>query len=257
LGLEAEDLRTLLRALPALPRRDSLLILGDAVIHTDDAGLEALAREESFELGAPGGAQDPIALGAALGFAKTQTLDANGRASITLDLHEPPPAELVAAYDCVVDAGVLFWCSDPGAALRSIYSMTRDGGLIVHICALTGHLGRGYYDVHPLLFQDFYLHNGCELVEWTARPKYQPPGALIGVLKRLGRLNPVSRYGEPGNVYVQSAGRAHIELGPSYPAGGEPAVLPNNVLGVYVFRKRGSQPPTMPVRTAPYDASER
>jgi SAM-dependent methyltransferase len=256
-GLEAEDLRTIMRALPLLERRQSLLVLGDAVVHPGEKEVARIAADERFDLAPLGGAPDPFTLGAALGFQKTQTLDANGRASLTLDLHEQPPAELHGAFDCVIDAGVLFWCSDPGAALRSIYTLTRPGGLAIHICALTGHYGRGYYDVHPLLFEDFYLGNGGELLEWTARTKHRARGLGRLVPVRLRRANSVSRRQRPGQVYLQDAGPRKIEFGENYPAGGEPNVVPNNVLGVYVFRKNGEAPPRMPLRTEPYRAGER
>ena len=246
-----------MRALPGLERRESLLVLGDAVIHVDAAELRRIAADEGFELAPLAGPLDPFTLGSALGFARTQTLDANGRASITLDLHQEPPAELHAAFDCVIDAGVLFWCSDPGAALRSIYTLTRPGGLAIHICALTGHYGRGYYDVHPLLFEDFYLENDCTLLEWTARTKPRARGLARLLPVRLRPGSTVSRSERPGSVYLERADARRIEFGNAYPPGGEPNVVPNNVLGVYVFRKNGDAPPRMPVRTEPYREGQR
>ena len=139
MGLETEDLRAVLGLLPRLERREDLLVLGDAQIHTDAAGLAALARETGFQAAEPPARLDALSLGSWLGFARTRTLDVASGTSITLNLHEPAPAELHGVFDCVLDAGVLFWCSDPGAALRTILAMTRTGGIVVHISALSGH----------------------------------------------------------------------------------------------------------------------
>src|SRR4051812_10550815 len=140
MGIEREDLRTLLGTLHRLERRESLLVLGDAVVHCDGPGLVDLAAEQGYAVTPPPpGRLDAAALGAALGFARTETLDVGGDVSIRRNLHDPPPPELTGAFDCIVDGGVLFWCSDPAAALRTILRMARPGALIAHITALSGH----------------------------------------------------------------------------------------------------------------------
>jgi hypothetical protein len=256
-AIEYEDLRTILEALRDQAARDRLLILGDALIHVDPGQLAALATKSGFELATTPSRLDPFTLGDALGFARTETLDVNGRASIDLDLHAPPPSELVEAYDCVIDAGVLFWCSDPGAALRSILAMVKQGGTIIHICAVSGHYGRGYYNVHPLLFEDFYLRNGCEFELATYRPKFRPRPPF-GRLARLARLkNKVSRSTQPGDVYLADSTRTRISFAPRYRAPVESNIVPNNVLGVLVFRKLRSGPIVMPLRSSPYESNDR
>jgi hypothetical protein len=133
--------------------------------------------------------------------------------------------------------------------------MTRPGGLIVHVCAATGFFGRGYYDVHPLLFDDFYAANGCELIASSVRPRYRPRGILASVSHRLRLRDRVSER-RSGDVYVTKSRLNRIELGPSLPAEGEPLFLPNNVLGTYCFKKGEDRPVQMPIRTAPYAEEE-
>jgi hypothetical protein len=251
-AIEYEDLRTILEALRDQAVRDRLLILGDALIHVDPGQLAKLAAKSGFELASTPSHLDPFTLGNALGYAKTETLDVNGHASIELDLHAPTPPELVEAYDCLIDAGVLFWCSDPGAALRSILSMVKAGGTIIHVCAVSGHYGRGYYNVHPLLFEDFYLGNDCEFVVATYRPKFRPRGLLRRVAQLAGWKNEVSKSTRPGDVYLAESTLNRISFAPRYREPVESNVVPNNVLGVFVFRKLRSGPIVMPLRTSPY-----
>jgi hypothetical protein len=161
MAIERDDLLTILEVLREQPRRERLLVLGEALVQLQPPELRRIARQAAFPLATVPDQLDPFTLGAALGFERTDTLDVNGRASLDIDLHQTPSAALRDAYDCIIDAGVLFWCSDPGAALRSILTMTRVGGTVAHISAVSGFYGRGYYNVHPLLLEDFYLQNGC------------------------------------------------------------------------------------------------
>jgi hypothetical protein len=255
-AIEYEDLRTILETVRDETARKRLLVLGDALVHVEPQELTALASETGFQLASTPDRLDPFTLGDALGFARTETLDVNGRASIDLDLHAPPPPELAEAYDCLIDAGVLFWCSDPGAALRSILTMVNVGGTIIHICAVSGHYGRGYYNVHPLLFEDFYLGNGCEFRVATYRPKFRPRG-LLRQLARLARWeNEVTRSEQAGDVYLAESTLNRIGFAPRYRAPVESNIVPNNVLGVFVFRKVRSGPIVMPLRTSPYEPDD-
>jgi hypothetical protein len=252
MGLEREDLRTLLGVLGRLERRESLLVLGDAIVHCDGPGLVDLADEQHYVLAAPPAQLDPASLGKALGFARTETLDVGGGVSIRMNLHDDPPAEHTGAFDCVIDAGVVFCCSDPGAALRTTLRMARTGGLIAHVTGVSGHYGRAYWNVHPRLLEDFYLQNGCEFVESTVRTKYRARRRAERVATRLGRrenTTTVSR--KPGNVFLSESEPTRIAFADRYADGGEPNMIPNNVVGVFVLRKLREVEITMPVPTEP------
>ncbi|MGH7193442.1 MAG: hypothetical protein ACREJM_07895 [Candidatus Saccharimonadales bacterium] len=233
--------------------RGRLLILGEAVVHVTSAELVGLAKQTGFALADCPTTMDPFTLGRALGFTQTDTLDINGRASITTNLHDPVPDALLGRYDCLIDAGVLFWCFDPAAALANILCMVRPGGLIIHITAVSGYYGRGYYNIHPLLLEDFYLSNTCELVLSTFRTKFQVRPGLRRLLKVLGVRNMVTHTRQRGNVYLKAGRFNRVAFGDHYPAPVEPNVLPNNIVGVFVFRRLADGPVQYPVRTAPFD----
>jgi hypothetical protein len=217
-------------------------------VHCDGPTLQQLADERGYPLATPPARLDAVSLGSSLGFQRVETLDIAGGASLQLNLHDEPPAELVDGFDCVIDAGVLFWCSDPGAALRTILRMARVGGVIAHITAVSGHYGRGYWDVHPRLFEDFYLRNGCEFIESSVRTKFRARGVTDRVAAQLGlRENTTSVTREPGNVYLAESRPTRIAFARRQSHRGEPNMIPNNVVGLFVFRKLREVPITMPV----------
>jgi hypothetical protein len=257
MAIERDDLLTILEVLRGRPGRGRLLILGDALIHFDTGELTRIADRAGFLLASVPGRLDPFTLGAALGFERTDTLDVNGRASLELDLHEVPDAPLHGAFDCIIDAGVLFWCSDPGAALRTILVMTHEGGTIAHVSAVSGYYGRGYYNIHPLLLEDFYLRNGCEFALATYRPRFRPRGVMRYLRRALGNANVLTRSDSPGQVYLQDSAPNRITFGPSYREPVEAAMVPNNVLGVFVFIKGKAEAIRMPLRSTAYDDLER
>jgi len=256
-AIELEDLRSIFLALRETNRHESLLILGDATIFVDPATYEQLAAGAGYSLSFVPDQLDPFTLGASLGFARTETLDVNERASLTVDLNRDVPEELVEAFDCLIDAGVLFWCFDPAAALRNILRMVRPGGTIVHITAVSGHYGRGYYNIHPLLLEDFYLSNGCQFVQSSFRTKFRFAGLLGKLFALLGFENTVTYNREPGHVYVARSRLNRLGFAPRFRAPFEPNMIPNNVLGVFVFRRLASGEAVVPIRTRPFDESER
>jgi len=253
MAIESDDLRSILRALRERESRESLLILGDAAIFVAPPQLEKLAAEVGYPLSFVPDELDPFTLGASLGFTRTETLDVNGKASLTVNLDEEVPLALIGAFDCLIDAGVLFWCFDPASALRNILKMVRAGGTIVHITAVSGHYGRGYYNIHPLLLEDFYLGNGCALGESSFRTKFRAHGLLARVTSRLRIANTVTRYREPGHVYLAESRLNRIGFGLRYRAPFEANLIPNNVLGVFVFQKNNGGEIVNPVRTSPFD----
>jgi SAM-dependent methyltransferase len=133
----------------------SVLILGDCNFFTSwSSGNSALDRakfQETYNLD------------------RVETVDIAGNPSIRLDLQDTVPPELQGQFDMVIDAGTLFWCFDVPAVLENCLRMLKDRGTMAHICALTGHFGRGYYNIHPKLFKDFYEQNGFEIISTEVR----------------------------------------------------------------------------------------
>jgi hypothetical protein len=255
MGIEYEDMRLILQATRHLQRRERLLVLGDAIVHFGSADLERLAGETGTTLAwrPPDAKLDPFLLGRALGFQSTETLDINGKATITLDLQAPLPPTLRAAYDCVIEAGVLFWCFEPGAALMNVYRLLRGSGVAIHITAASGHYGRGYYNIHPLLFEDFYLSNDARFLFSTLRTKYSVPTPVGRLLSALRVRNTVTRSDVPGNVYLAESRFNRMRFSSSRASPRESNLIPNNVVAVLAFEKRRDGEPVQPHRSSPYE----
>lgn len=259
MAIEYEDLRSILRGLTATPTRERLVVLGAAPnLFFSAADLVGLAHETGYALAETGSGELNVGgFARALGFESVDTVDVSPEATLRFDLQQSVPADLHGRYDAVVDCGTVFWCSDPGAALRSTFLLARPGALIVHIVGITGHFGRGYYNIHPLLIEDFYRANGATLLESTFRTKFSVGGGVAGrILWRLGVRNSVARYTRSGHVYVQLGRANRIAFGASPALPREPNLLPNNVIGVFVVRKGESRDPVMPVRSAPFSPHE-
>ncbi len=256
MGIEYQDahalLRLLKREMPVPSGR--LLILGDAVIHFTPKAFQELADQMGFRLTGSPKVLTPYTLGAALGFSSVDTLDVNGKASINRDLQEPLPEELIGKYDMVVDAGVLFWCFEPGVVLKNIFRLATSGGLIFHITALTGYFGRGYYNIHPRLFEDFYLANQCAFIESSYRTKPRLNWYQSTVRSLRGKLGLTERgvcgvtYVEsPGSVYLGNASRELVEFKESL-SKPESDMIPNNVVSTFSCRKTSAVEPSAPLQ---------
>jgi hypothetical protein len=255
-GIEYQDMRAILRVLKTeMPAPSGkLLILGDAVIHFAPRELQNLAKQEGVGLRTLPESLTPFSLGVSLGFSQVDTLDINGKASINLDLQNPLPSELLGQYDLVIDAGVLFWCFEPGQVLKNIFRLTKVSGLIFHITALSGYFGRGYYNIHPRLFEDFYLRNQCVFIQssFRAKPRLTCWERLNRSMARLLRLvddntTGVSYSGSPGAIYLGRARHDYMEFAKTLPAL-ESDMIPNNVVSTFACRKTSAIEPSRPLQ---------
>lgn len=258
MGIEYQDMRAILRVLKCeMPMPSGkLLILGDAVIHFTPSDLQELAMQEGLKLKTVPGELTPYSLGESLGFSQVNTLDINGKASINLNLQDDLPDELIGQFDLVIDAGVLFWCFEPGLALKNILRLSKINGLLFHISALSGYFGRGYYNIHPRLFEDFYLSNKCTFLQssYRAKPKFSYLEEMSRRLKRLvGRLDDVrvsaTYYHSAYAIYLGRVNRDQIEFSKTYSVR-EADMIPNNAIGTYAFRKAGASEPVCPIQTS-------
>ena len=256
MGIEYENMRSILRVLKReMPNPDgNLLILGDAYIHFNSQSLQMMAKEMEFSLKEIPWELTPLTLGKSLGFIKVDTLDINGMATITLDLQMQLPHELIEKYDFVMDAGVLFWCFEPGVVLKNIFRLIKKNGLIFHITAVSGFFGRGYYNIHPRLLEDFYLLNGCSYLEATYQTKVRL-NVIQKIFDKAARLlrfkqemsNRISYCNLPGEVYVHATKHNGIKFAREL-AMPEPEEIPNNVVGTFAFKKNKMGEPKGPVQ---------
>lgn len=255
MAIELTDLHEILGVLKERSQeaRGRLLILGSADVHIAAETYRALLLEHGIDVDVRDGKITPFSLGDSLGFQSTETLDINGQASITHDLMQPVPEHLLERYDLIIDAGVLFWCFSPGIALQNILGMLRAGGDVVHITAVSGFYGRGYYNIHPKLLDDFYAANQCSFLSATFRSRRRPEPLWRRILNRVS----VFWRGGSGNMFhgrSDAFGHAYLrQIGQySYVFSSEvPAeylcFIPNDVIGVFAFRKLHHTPVVCPV----------
>jgi hypothetical protein len=109
-----------------------------------------------------------------VGLQEADTIDLFGSPTIRADLQQPLSDDLRDHYDVVIDAGTMFCCFDVAAVWRNALLMLKTGGTIVHIDALTGHIGRGYYNFQPALFRDLYAANGFEILRVAVKESGGP-----------------------------------------------------------------------------------
>jgi hypothetical protein len=169
---------------------------------------------------------------------RADTVDISGNPSIRLDLQGPVPREFEDQFDMIIDAGTLFWCFDVSAVLENCLRMLRDRGTIAHVCALTGHFGRGYYNIHPKLFRDFYLQNGFEIIGTEVRVHKQT-SRLAMWQKKLWELRgrPVGGFRRiPANAtFLRDADFVSMQF--TEEVAFEAPMLPNDALFLCVARR--------------------
>jgi len=195
----------------------SVLILGDCKFYTpwsggDNRG-DLLRFKEQF------------------GLSRVETVDLAGDPSLRLDLQKRFPAELESQFDMIIDAGTLFWCFDIAAVLENCLAALGDAGTIVHVCALTGHFGRGYYNIHPKMFRDFYEQNGFRMLATEVRVHKQM--SRLAVLQRKiweWRGLPTGGYVPVGKdaLFLKRADFVSMEFTPDVATGAQ--MLPNDAL---------------------------
>ncbi len=150
MAIEFEDMQLLKKINADEKFEGRLLILGDCVCHfkcsdihpeyVENNVLETLFKKQ-------------------FNFSSIDTVDITGRPTILHDLTEPFLSSF-QQYDFIIDAGTIFHCFDVASALKNVNDMLKVGGRIFHISALSGFYGRGYFNLHPKFYHDFYLLNG-------------------------------------------------------------------------------------------------
>lgn len=253
MAIEVEDLRTIFRALTRVKNfsRGKLLILGNATVHCSSEQIRRIAEEEQFALASTDipPSLSPKSLGMALGFRSAETLDLAAGGDIQLDLSANNlPQNLLAQYDVVIDAGVLFWCFDPASAIKNIYRLISADGMVVHITALTGHISRGYFNIHPRFFEDFYDANQCTFLLAAYRSNFGRSGWTYW-LKKILRLQNRSRfYTEKGYIFPNKICFHYAEFG-THPVVNLP-FLPIDMVSVACFQKCANQAVQSPALTS-------
>lgn len=80
-----------------------------------------------------------------------------------VDLNDPLTADLIEAFDIMLDAGTMEHCFNVGQAIRNIVDMTKVGGFVVHLNPMT-MINHGFFNFSPTFYHDFYGQNGHQLM---------------------------------------------------------------------------------------------
>ena len=254
MGIEIEDLNLILDNIKShCPKKNKLLILGNAELYFEKNLYEKLCIYKDFKIKKIDKPFDVFSLGYSLGFKKVETLDINGKASLNINLQNKLPKALLSQYDFIIDSGVLFWCFDPGLALKNIYKMAKKGGVLLHICSLSGHYGTCYYNIHPKLFEDFYLTNKCIYINTSYRCKPKRLKYSWSSIKR--KFFPLDSivnssfstiYKYPGKVFLLKCTKNKISFNNTKNLN-EPDLMPNRVVSINVFKKMNDLTPKSPL----------
>lgn len=189
MGLPRGVLKILLKEAGRKPFSGRILTLGQQDIHFDREFLVQTAREFGVHLNLPGetalanGGESagqrslsPQILFQSLGFSECRVMDYSDfeKADILFDLNSnPPPPELLGAFDLILDSGTLEHVFHVPNVLKNIFSMLRVGGRVIHVSPSSNYVDHGFYMFSPTFFWDFYSTNQFELnsVRFVRHPK--------------------------------------------------------------------------------------
>lgn len=241
MGIELGDAQFIIRSLRSLPlsKRRRALILGNCTVHCNLDELGSIARNEGFELRhaeKDGSPLDVHTLFDKLGFDSVKTLDINGNADLCVDLTKEVPEELLSSFDYILDAGVLFWCFEPGRAINNLVRLCRYEAIIAHITYMSGSYGLGYFNIHPAFFNDFYTLNGFKMVIYSCRTResrkrwQRGMKRLMSYLRRQPAGVGYTWYSiNEGCVFLEAGGGRTVKLASSQTEW-EPEFIPNRII---------------------------
>ncbi len=257
MGIEIQDAYSIISLIKKERNisKNCLLILGDAKIYFDEKGLIKICKKLNYKFSKLPEELNAFTFGKFLGFKKVETLDLNGKATLKIDLQRKLAKQLISKYDFIIDAGVLFWCFNPGEVLKNIYKMAKKDALIFHITALSGYFGRGYYNIHPKLLQDFYLiTNNCIFLHEAYRTKFRISKfvyifyRILEILKVLDFFKINTFYSlNPGNIFLKENKFQKIYFGNQLKQP-EPEYIPNNSILTFGCRKTNNKIPYEPIQ---------
>jgi hypothetical protein len=116
-----------------------------------------------------------------LGFSEVDALDISGYegANIVGDLNDPGLANQIGkTYDLIYDSGTIEHIFDAPTALRTLASMVRIGGAIVHATPANGFMDHGLWQLSPDLFRTFYRAAGFSILTSAVFVFADPPYAV-------------------------------------------------------------------------------
>lgn len=105
---------------------------------------------------------------AMMGFETVHSFDISDRddPSFLFDLNsEEVPGEYRNRYDMLISMGTLEHVFHIPNALANMTAMIKTGGTVLHLVPVHNYLDHGYYQISPVLFFDYHVSNGYEVLE--------------------------------------------------------------------------------------------
>lgn len=120
-----------------------------------------------------------------LGCSRYESIDGNGRGTITTDLNKPLPPHL-KSFDLVTDFGTGEHIFDQRQVFKSIHLLTVRGGYFVFDRPCQGYKGHCYWLADECVWTDFAAANKYEILQMSKKTTSR--GELIrGVMRRTAK----------------------------------------------------------------------
>ena len=100
-----------------------------------------------------------------LEFTEYQSIDLDNKGTVRTDLNHPEvPGEFSGHFDLVTNNGTGEHIFNQHAVFELMHSITKVGGLMLHVLPYINWRNHGFYSFHPRLFGDLAEANGYEIV---------------------------------------------------------------------------------------------
>lgn len=139
-----------------------------------------------------------------LGARETLAMDISAfeGAKVIHDLNQKVPANLVQAFDCVIDGGLLEHVFNIPTAIQNCMEMTALGGHVILYTTANNFFGHGFYQFSPELFyRVFHPVNGFRVVKMLVQENFPWSDTFLGL--RFGNEFSGPRYEVPDPVLVK------------------------------------------------------
>lgn len=120
-----------------------------------------------------------------LGCGRYESIDGNGRGTITADLNKPLKPN-PGTFDLVTDFGTGEHVFDQAQVWCTVHALTKPGGFIAFDRPTQGYVNHGFYNTHPDLFRDIAAANAYDII-FLEHAETKRGELVRGVFQRMSR----------------------------------------------------------------------
>lgn len=180
MGISKEAIKLLLSEKKKGCLKGKILQLGRQLVYASGKDVFLLAKKARVSLSHEKGVQlsfsqscqelnyiDDVSLFTLLGCSEVDSLDFSDFENPTIvhDLNQPVPQDLHGQYDIIFDGGTLEHVfSVQRSVLNNIYSLLKEGGVIIHSSPCHNYVDHGFYTFSPMFFLNYYNTNGYRII---------------------------------------------------------------------------------------------